>query len=392
VTAVARKSLTALIIGLWALTGCGGDSSTEPGSVKPVITVEGVQADAVYTAPVTITISVDRGSYQATLDGQDFVSGHSVGTPGNHVLVINARSGSATSTREVRFTIGTSATGTFDVASWNIEWFGSPFDGPFDDHLQLTTAAAFIAASDMDVWGLGEMVSNAHFDSLKARLPGYDGFLGNDALVSNGAQFYSASEQKLGFLYKTSVATVVGQPRVILTANDASFAGRPPLEVRLRVTLNGITEEVVVIMLHMKARQTDTGPADYQKRLDAATALKAYLDTTYPTQKVWVIGDWNDDLDVSIEPGKPTPYAAFLQDNARYAFVSKALTDTQTPTYKVSPDPIDHHLVTNEVLATYIAGSVQSAKRTSPATGQLVCDDAITSDHCAVFSRYRFPQ
>jgi hypothetical protein len=88
----------------------------------------------------------------------------------------------------------------------------------------------------------------------------------------------------------------VREARVILTANDDDFAGRPPLQVTLRVTLNGTTEDIIVIILHAKCC---TDSDSWTQRRNASTALKSYLDSNYPSRKVWVIGDYNDDVDTS---------------------------------------------------------------------------------------------
>jgi endonuclease/exonuclease/phosphatase family metal-dependent hydrolase len=213
---------------------------------------------------------------------------------------------------------------TLDIASWNIEWFGDTANGPTNESLQLQNARAVIAGADMDIWGVAEIVSLAQWNSLKAQLPGYAGFIAKEPNVINGAAFYSGfsnTEQNVGILYKTSVATVT-DARVILTANDFDFSGRPPLQVTLRVMINGRIENVVVIILHAKCCSDS---ASWTRRRNAANALKSYLDANFPTQKVWVIGDFNDDVDASITPGSPSPYANFVNDAARYRFPTKAL-------------------------------------------------------------------
>ena len=196
---------------------------------------------------------------------------------------------------------------TLDIGNWNLEWFGDPANGPTNDALQLSNARDVIAGADLDVWGLVEIVDTTEWKSLKS-ISGYTGVLANDASVTSGSTYYTQSEQKPALLWKTSVASLASA-KVILTGNDSDFAGRPPLEVKLHVTLNGTTEDVVFIVLHMKAFNDVTS---WQRRQNASNALKSYLDTTYPTQKVIVVGDWNDDVDTSITAGQPSPYAAFV--------------------------------------------------------------------------------
>ena len=153
------------------------------------------------------------------------------------------------------------------------------------------------------------------------------------------------------------------------------------MQVTLRVTLNGTTQDIVVIVMHPKCCSDTTS---WQRRLNASNALKSYLDANYPTQKLWVIGDFNDDMDTSITPGRASPYASFVTDTADYKVPTKALSDAGIATTVDFPDTIDHHLHTNDATAQYIAGSAEA----------YYLDDLIsgygntTSDHYPVLTRY----
>ncbi|HVH12538.1 MAG TPA: lamin tail domain-containing protein [Longimicrobium sp.] len=271
---------------------------------------------------------------------------------------------------------------TLDVATWNIEWFGSTGNGPTNETLQLQNARDVINGTQFDIWGVAEIVDQTAWNNLESQLTGYSGFLASESTVTNGSAYYSASEQKVGILYRSSIATLLGA-KVILTANDADFAGRPPLEVRLQVTLNGTTETVVVIVLHMKA--FDDVPS-WQRRANASAALKAYLDSTWPTQKVIVVGDWNDDVDTSITAGQATPYQNFVSDAADYSFPTRALSLAGISSTTGYPDIIDHHLATNELAATLVPGSTEVYRVDSYISSY----DATTSDHFPVLTRYTF--
>lgn len=269
---------------------------------------------------------------------------------------------------------------TLDVGTWNLEYFGSTSLGPSNETLQLQNARDVIQGADLDLWGVQEIVSAAHFNTLVSQLPGYAGFLGSDPSVVNGSTYYTPGEQKVGFLYKPAVATVVSA-RVILTADATLFAGRPPLEARMRVSLNGHTEDLIVIVLHAKAM---SDVESWQRRVDASRVLKTYLDNTWPSAKVLVIGDFNDDVDVSISSGRASPYANFVADAADYTFPTKALSDanlTSTIGYKAV---IDHHLATNEVQALYVPGSAEAYR----VDAYIPSYDTTTTDHIPVLTRY----
>jgi endonuclease/exonuclease/phosphatase family metal-dependent hydrolase len=286
-------------------------------------------------------------------------------------------------TREDALTIPARGTAsTLDFGTWNIEWFGSTSNGPTNETLQLQNVRDVISGTDLDIWGLQEVVDANHFRNLVSQLPGYAGLLANDASVLNGSAYYSASEQKVAFIYKTSLATVK-DARIILTSSDYDFAGRPPLQVTFSVSLNGTTEDLVVIVFHAKAFNDD---ASWQRRSNASQALKSYLDSTHPTSKVMVLGDYNDDLDVSITPGKPSPYQNFVNDSLNYFPPTKALSDAGISTTVKYPDAVDHQLVTNEVRALYVAGSVESYRvdQYIPSYG------TTTSDHFPVLTRFNW--
>ncbi len=268
---------------------------------------------------------------------------------------------------------------TLDVATYNLEWFGDTTAGPTDDTLQRQNVADVIMGADLDIWGLQEVVSATQFATLKSSLTGYAGFLSNDATVTSGSSYYTSSEQKVGILYKTSMATFQSA-KLILTSSDYNFGGRPPMEVKLSVMLNGTTETVVVIVLHAKALADATS---YQRRVNASTALKSYLDATYPTQKVVVLGDFNDDLDQSITGGA-SPYANFLSDSARYQFATKSLSDAGTSTRVSGGATIDHILLTNEMAGMLLLDSPLAYRVNTYITSY----STTTTDHFPVLSRF----
>ncbi|GAA1183441.1 hypothetical protein F4556_000669 [Kitasatospora gansuensis] len=272
-----------------------------------------------------------------------------------------------------------------DVGNWNVEWFGAPDFGPTDEALQQQNVHDVKAGLDMDVWGLSEVVSTSAFDTLVAGLPGYTGVVANDPIVTNGAQYYSDfgdTEQKVALVWRSSMATLVSA-KVVLANQNSNFAGRPPVEFTLRGTFDGVTRDLVFIVLHAKSGATQDA---WNLRNPASQALKSYLDTTYPTQNVFVIGDWNDDVDTSIAPGKASPYANFVNDPARYTFPTRALSLAGVPSTAGYPDFIDHQLTTNEVQAKYVAGSATAFQPQAYVPNYATT----TSDHYPVLARYDF--
>ena len=55
---------------------------------------------------------------------------------------------------------------TLDVASWDIEFFGSTSNGPTNETLQLSNVRDVIVGTDGDIWGVAEIVSATQFNAL----------------------------------------------------------------------------------------------------------------------------------------------------------------------------------------------------------------------------------
>jgi hypothetical protein len=53
-----------------------------------------------------------------------------------------------------------------DVASWDIEFFGRTSNGPTNETLQLSNVRDVIAGTDVNIWGVAEIVSTSTFNAL----------------------------------------------------------------------------------------------------------------------------------------------------------------------------------------------------------------------------------
>ncbi len=270
---------------------------------------------------------------------------------------------------------------TLDVATWNIEWFGSASNGPADDALQLANVRAVIEQADIDLWGVQEISDPDDFDALLAALG--DGYRG--ALASE------SGTQRIGFIYKTDVFSSLVIQHILRDFAQGPFAGRPPLQMQANVTLADTTARLTFIVLHMKAFSDQ---ASYDRRVEAARRLKNHIDfTTLDRAPVVVLGDFNDELTRSIRAGQPSPYDNFLQDSDDYFFPSLRLEQAGLNTFCgnstacTSGSTIDHILITNELFAAYQADTADRFGELLSAIGNYVFT---TSDHLPVFARFRF--
>lgn len=269
--------------------------------------------------------------------------------------------------------------GIIDVGSWNVEWYGDATEGPADERIQQANVKSVLRQLELDVVGLVEVVDERAFALLLQALPAYDGVLVTDPRVQSGAAYYSSGEQKVALLYKKRFT--LDSARVVVTNAAYDFAGRPPMEVKLSWQENGAPRTLVVVVAHFKAMANYDG---WNRRTRASAALKAWLDATYPTRWVLVVGDLNDDIDVSTYQARLSPFSNFVDDSARYQFTTSALTSSNQSTTAAFRSTIDHHLVTDELFRRFVPGS---AKVVHPET--VVPDYAHnTSDHFPVITRY----
>ena len=271
------------------------------------------------------------------------------------------------------------------VGCWNLDWFADPaqadggYLGPADNALQASNVlSVFRSKPDVDLWGIEEIVGVSEFSGVISGLPGFAALVATQ--VQSGTFYYSADEQKVALIYRTSKVTVISA-QLILTTSNYDFAGRPPLEVHVRVAGNGVTRDLYVIVLHMKALADSFS---YDRRVAAGASLKMYLETTRVADNTLVIGDWNDDVDVSIVTPNPTPYANFVSDSARFKFPTKELSDSNRRTTVSFSATIDHQLFNAPVFSSYVVGS---ALVTQPAITNY---RYTTTDHYPVTTRYVF--
>ncbi len=273
---------------------------------------------------------------------------------------------------------------TLDVATWNIEWFGSDSNGPSDDDRQIANVRAVIEQAGIDLWGLQEIADPADFNALLDALgDGYDGVLATES-----------GRQRIGFLYNTEIFSNVVIQHILSSFAVGSgnpFAGRAPFQLEADVTLVGETWRLTFIVLHMKCC---SDASSYNRRVEASQRLKNNLDILRPFDPIIILGDFNDELTGSIRSGQPSPYDNFLQDDARYFFPSLSIEQSGFGTFCGNSaacsggSTIDHILVTDELIALY---QTDSAARFDELLSGLSNYVLSTSDHLPVFARFGFP-
>ena len=262
---------------------------------------------------------------------------------------------------------------TLDVGTWNIEWFGDSLNGPSNQVTQLNNTTEVIQSMNLDILGLCEISNAGYWAKLQNNLTEYG------AVITTYAQ-----TQKTALLYRKSMFRLL-YSKSILLAYDYEFAsGRFPLEVALETLWGSKKDTIYVWVMHLKANTGSTNEklASYDRRSKAAEELKNYLDTK-KRWKGFVLGDWNDDLDVSIVNGKASPFLAWRNDT-NYVFPSYRLSLAKQKSTASYSEMIDHICATTSMKSNWLLNQ----------SGVMVGDSYIpsyrinTSDHYPVWARF----
>ncbi|MFT4709347.1 MAG: endonuclease/exonuclease/phosphatase family metal-dependent hydrolase [Planctomycetota bacterium] len=228
---------------------------------------------------------------------------------------------------------------TFDLVTWNIEWF------PKNGQASIDAVKEVIEALDADLLALQEITDTAILQQLVDDLPGYDTF------------YQSSWFAGLAFVYNSSTIQVQATYEIYTTQPYWSPFPRSPVVMELKFK----GEDVVVINNHFKCCGDGfldlSDPNDEEnRRLIASNLLKSYIDTNHPDTRVLLVGDLNDIL--SDQPSDNV-FQSFLNEPSDYAFADSGIATGSSSdwSYPGWPSHLDHVLITNELFAELASAS-----------------------------------
>jgi hypothetical protein len=294
---------------------------------------------------------------------------------------------------------------TLEVVNWNMEWFGSTTLGPTNDNQQEQNAKTILQNIGADLYGLVEVVDEARLANIVSQMPGYSYVICNygSHTNTNESGFTPLSEaQKEAFVYKTSLfSNITTGPLLSQGINSTAdlnnpaynyFAsGRFPYMMKADVTLNGITQTIRFVLIHAKANTSPTLTA-YSRRKSGSDTLHYALNNLYPNDKIVLLGDFNDDLDVTITDGitpNTTSYVAFTTDNTNFFSPTLPLSLAGKKSTVSYNDVIDHVMISKEMQCFYMTAT---ANILTDVTSLVSNYGSTTTDHYPVFTRYSFDQ
>jgi hypothetical protein len=373
-------------------------------------------------APADYQLSTDNLSFQTnvTISEADALLGKTIYTrfaPSTKALSI---SGALTVTatglnQQIGSLAGSSwpKTETFDIVSYNLEFFGSDVKntsnvefGPTDDALQIDNVAKVMNKLNADVYVVQEVSDEPSLDLLIQKL-NINGKTFDKSISPVWSYSFNAADpnfppQKLVVLYNTQT-TKVKKTRVMFSelyndiragkttlnnypgGNNSSFfaSGRLPYMVDIETNIAGVKKDIKIIDIHARAN-SGTDISKYNMRKYDAEFLKDSLDAHYPNADFMILGDYNDDVKASVIAGNPSSYQKLVEDTARYNALTLDISKAGSYSFLSSGGFLDHIITSNELKDEYVPNSITVYDPRTDISNYV----NTTSDHGPVIARF----
>ena len=243
------------------------------------------------------------------------------------LLILSVVRSSGQTFEELEF--GTDA--TFEVVTWNIEWF------PKEGQTTVDYVSQIIEALDVDLIAMQELDDTDMFDQMMNSLGEYAGY------------YESGWFAGLAYIYKPDAIVINDIYEIYTTEEYWNAFPRSPMVMDL--SFEG--ENIFVINNHYKCcgdGQLEYGN-DYDeeyRRYMANELLKLYIDLNLPDSKVIVLGDLNDML---TDAESNNVFQMILDDTESYLFADLEIEqgDSSDWSYPTWPSHLDHILITDEL-------------------------------------------
>ena len=220
---------------------------------------------------------------------------------------------------------------TFEVVSWNIEWF------PKNGQTTANYVQTILTNLQADVYALQEIDDTTLLKQVVNNIPGYECYFKSD-WFSGLAYVYNANKVQVNRKYEIYSASQYWN----------AFPRSPQV---LEITFDG--EDYVIINNHFKCCGDGTlntnDPSDEEnRRLTSVTLLKQYIDSLFINERVIVVGDLNDIL---TDASSNNVFQTLIDDTVNYVFADMQIAQGSNNdwSYPSWPSHLDHFMITNEI-------------------------------------------
>ena len=223
---------------------------------------------------------------------------------------------------------------TFDIISWNIEWFPK-------NNNTASKVQEILTRLEADVYALQEIEDTTLLKQVVSNIPGYE------------CHFKSSYYGGLAYVYNTNTIQINSKYEIFTSQPYWNALPRSPQIL----DCNFMGNNYIIINNHFKCcgdgiLNTNNNNDEENRRLQAVTYLKQYIDNTLLGKRVILLGDLNDEI---IDNTANNVFQDFINDNTNYLFTDMLIaqgnsTDWSYPTW---PSHLDHILITNELFADF---------------------------------------
>lgn len=237
------------------------------------------------------------------------------------------------------FSYGTDS--TFEIVTWNIEWF------PKSGMATVDSVQSILESADVDIWAIQEIDDTTLCRVMVNGIPGYQVYQ-DDTWFDGLVYIWKEDEIELDSVY-----------RIYDTAPYWNAFPRSPLVLDFHRN----NERWVLINNHFKCcgdGTLDQGNSwdEETRRLTASNLLEDYIDENLGDERVVMLGDLNDLL---IDNPTDNVFIAFFDKPLHYRFVDLPIAAGSVDfwSYPGWPSHLDHILVTDEFFPEIDSGLIE---------------------------------
>jgi exonuclease III len=223
---------------------------------------------------------------------------------------------------------------TFDVISWNIEWFPK-------NNNTASKVQEILTSLEADIYALQEIEDTTLLKQVVSNIPGYECY------------FKSSYYGGLAYVFNTNTVQINSKYEIFTSQSYWNAFPRSPQI--LDFTFMG--NNYILINNHFKCcgdgiLNINNSADEENRRLQAVTFLKQFIDNTFSSKRVILLGDLNDNL---IDNTINNVFQAFIIDNANYLFADIQIAQGNSIdwSYPTWPSHLDHILITNEIFSDF---------------------------------------
>ena len=224
---------------------------------------------------------------------------------------------------------------TFDIVSWNIEWF--PKNNTTSNIVQ-----EILTNLEADVYALQEIEDTTLLKQIVSNIPGYVCY------------FKSVNYGGLAYIYNTNTIQLNSKYEIF---NSPTYWNAFPRSPQV-LDFDFMGNNYVIINNHFKCcgdglLNTNDNNDEENRRLQAVTYLKQFIDYSYSNKRVILLGDLNDNL---TDNTSNNVFQDLISDDTNYLFTDMLIAQGTSLnwSYPSWPSHLDHILITNELFLDYL--------------------------------------